>query len=173
MEQTKYLKKSIDDFGKEYVKQLIIELTNADKKATGNLVRSINYKLIEATNEFLIQVIAADYLKYVDEGRAPGKMPPVDKIIAWAKVRNIQPKPPKYKTIDQVGWAIAKGIQKNGIKPTNVIDKSVSKLLQNKRAIDPIAKAYGNDWVEMINKLFSDITSTYGQTIPGQSSGLR
>lgn len=171
--ETNNLKKSIDNFGKEYVKQLVIELINADKKATGNLIRSIDYKLIEATNEFMVQIMAPDYLKYVDEGRKAGKLPPVDKIIAWAKVRNLQPKKPKYKTIEQVGWAVAKGIERNGIKPTNVIDKSISKLLQNKRVIDPIAKAYGNDWVEVINKLFSDITTTYGQSIPGQSSGFR
>lgn len=156
---TYYLKGAIKEFGDEFVKELVRQIIQADKKATGNLIKSLNYKLVEASNEIILQILSADYLKYVDEGRKPGKMPPVKKIIKWAEVRKISYKP-KYKTIDQLGWAIAKSIEKKGIKPTNVIQKAKDKLLSNKSKIDKISRAGLLDVNELINKTLGNLSTT-------------
>ena len=158
---TYYFKQAIKEFGAEYVKELVKQLLLADKKATGELIHSINYKLVEASNEILLEILAAPYLKYVDKGRkAGGKMPPVQPIIKWAKVRNIKPMKGKYKKIDEVGWAIARGIQKNGIKPTNVLEKAKKNIFSNKALIDKLSRGGLLDLNEMINKTFGNLNET-------------
>lgn len=155
---TYYFKQAIKQFGEEYIKELTKQLLIADKKATGELIHSLNYKLVEASNEILLLIHSKAYLINVDQGRKPGKMPPVDPIIKWAKVRNIQPMRPKYKTIEQVGWAIAKSIEKKGIKPTHVLDKAKKTLFQNKAIIDNLSRGGLLDLNELIKKTFANIS---------------
>ena len=152
-----YFKQALKEFGAEYIKELTKQLIIADKKATGELIASLNYKLVESTNEILLQIIATEYLKWVDSGRKPGKMPPVQPIIKWAKVRNIQPTKGKYKTIEQVGWAIAKSIEKKGIKPTNVLDKAKTNLFNNKSLMNKISRGGLLDLNDLINKTFGNL----------------
>lgn len=161
-----YFKKSIQKYGAEYVKELVKQLILADKKATGELMKSIDYRLIEASNEILVRILAAPYLINVDEGRKPGRMPPVASIIKWAKVRGITPNKRKgYKTMNDVGWAIAKKIEKSGIKPTNVIDKTNKAILSNQKLLFDIGNAGLLDINELINKTFYDVSSTFGQLV--------
>lgn len=170
-----YFKTAIRKFGAEYVKELIRQLIAADKKATGQLIASLNYELVEASNEILIHIKSVDYMSVVNNGRRPGaRMPPVDKIIKWAKVRNIKPIKGKYKTIDQVGWAIAKSIQKKGIKETKVIEKAQQSLLNNKKVVDDLGYAGLLDLNDLVNQIFFDLGSkTPAKVNVGGSSGYR
>lgn len=113
------MKLMLDKLGQEYVDWLKELIQIADKVASGKLLKSIDYKLIKTTEKYVLTITGEDYLKWVDMGRkSNSRMPPVDKIIKWAKVKNINS---KGKTIQQLGWAIAKSIQKKGIQPTNIL----------------------------------------------------
>lgn len=68
-----------------------------------------------------------DYWKYVEYGRGPGKMPPVDKIADWIKIKPVIPNPINGKVPDtkQLAFLIARKIGREGIearKPlTNIV----------------------------------------------------
>lgn len=107
-------------FGGEYVAWLKELIQIADKIATGRLLNSIDYKIVKSTEKYLLEITAKDYLKYVDAGRKPnGKLPPVDLIIKWAKLKRLTLH--NGQTYESVGWAIAKSIAKKGIQPTNIL----------------------------------------------------
>ena len=51
-----YFKKAIEKFGEEYIKELTTQLLKAKKKATGELIQSLDYKLVEASNEIILRI---------------------------------------------------------------------------------------------------------------------
>jgi hypothetical protein len=140
--------RKMKEFGKDYVKILVRELLRAGKQATGQLIRSINYKLKEEAEVYLIDIESAPYLKWVDEGRKPGSYPPIKPLIKWAQVKGI----PK-----EAAWGIQKNIYKFGIKPTNVI----SKVVREFETSSTLQRKYENEVVEnlvkMINQNYKEI----------------
>lgn len=59
------------------------------------------------------------YALAIENGRTPGTMPPVNKLISWAERKQIAWVDEKGRTISpaQTGWMIAKKIQREGTKP--------------------------------------------------------
>lgn len=68
---------------------------------TGKLRDSIDYYV----KDNILYITMEDYGVYVDEGRAPGKMPPIKSIEGWAKRKGLNP------------WAVATNISKYGTRP--------------------------------------------------------
>jgi hypothetical protein len=121
-------------FGKDYIKiitQLLLKNNVASrpglrpypKRATGNLIRSFNYRLQDTARGIQTQITALDYLTYVDKGRKIGTYPPIRPLLEWARVKGL---PEGY------AYGAQKNIFKGGIKPTNVIRKS-NALFDNSR----------------------------------------
>lgn len=99
------------------------------KKATGNLVRSIKALDIEfSSNKMQGSISLADYWKYVEHGRKPGKWPPRDKILEWVKVKPVLPRPngnAKPPTQEQLAFLIQRKIGREGIKPGNQFEATL------------------------------------------------
>ena len=150
------LKKAMSKYGKALVLEIVQQLKDAGKEATGNLARSIDYELIEALDTISIGIKAENYLDYVDGGRRRGaKPPPQDAILKWLKVRNIKGRSKtngRFITQKSAAFLIARSIGKNGIKPTFVIKKSLRKLksLQTKLLTDAAVE----DMSKMISAVF-------------------
>jgi hypothetical protein len=119
------LKKALEVFGNEYIEELGNELKDADKDASGNLLRSLDSKVLKTGmgTSHTLQILSEYYLKYVDEGRKAGsKPPPVEAIREWTK----------FKGIDEgLAYPIAKKIGEEGIEPTDVIAKALKKVETN------------------------------------------
>lgn len=148
MDEYKELKKAVDKLGKEYILELSKQLIDADKKASGKLLRSLDYNVIEVLGNLMVRIKAESYLMVVDKGRRPGKMPPVSPIKKWIDQRKIKP---KDMTTDQLAFVIASSIKKKGIKPTNVIQRSIDNILRNKTKI--LAEAASKDVMAQLNKI--------------------
>ena len=106
-------------FGDDYIKILTALLRKKDKKASGALINSLSSKIQQTAKDIVIIIESNDYLKYVDEGRKPGKYPPLNAISKWMALKNI----PK-----EALFPIAKSIYKFGIKPTNVIQQTTKEF---------------------------------------------
>lgn len=147
------LKSALEQVGIDLVKELTKQLLNADKKASGNLIKSLDYKVVETIDGFLLNLLAADYLTFVDQGRKPGKMPPPSKLDKWIVVRGIAPRDKKGRFISRksIQFLIARSIGKKGIKPTNVIRKSIDSIYSNK--IKLLEKAAVEDIEALIQKI--------------------
>jgi hypothetical protein len=126
------LKKAMEKYGEEVITELAVQLRAADKIATGSLIKSLDYDLIEALDTIVLNIKAADYLSVVDKGRKKQKTPPPQKaILKWINVKPL----PKWKdkkgrpiSKNSQAFLIARSIGRNGIKATNVIKKSMNKV---------------------------------------------
>ena len=160
-----YFKKSIDKYGKDYVAELVKQLILAEKKATGELIQSISYTLLETANGIILKIIGKGYLEYVDRGRKAGlKQIPGPVLAKWAKLKEfgLTHNGFKYKNYDQVGWAISKGIQKKGIVATNVLEHTRTNIMNNKVAMDELIQGGYLDIKVMINDYLGQILGPSG-----------
>ena len=147
--------KLANEFGKDYVKVMVGLLKGNRpfaKVASGSLINSINYRLQDTANGIQVQLLANDYLKYVDQGRRPGTYPPIKAIQKWVQIKGIKP---------EAAWAIRQNIYKFGIKPIRVIAKTRFTLETNRKysqkyekmIVDKLTKDIEKDWLYLENSL--------------------
>jgi|TARA_A100001011_G_C14286965_1_gene834249 hypothetical protein len=106
----KKVRQILEEYKDKIVSQLKDRIIQRDLLASKDLLNSIN---AETTDRSII-VSAIDYATYVDEGRGPGKKPPVNKILEWVESKNLTSNNDKYKKHRDMAWAIANGIAKFG-----------------------------------------------------------
>lgn len=134
MAKTEYenLKLAMEKYGEELIIELASQLKSADKVATGALIKSLDYDLIEALDTIAVNIKAANYLSVVDKGRKKNKkQPPQDAILKWVKVKPLprwRDKKGRFISKKSQAFLIARAIGRDGIKPTNVIKKSINKV---------------------------------------------
>ncbi len=108
------IRKTLVDYGKKFgnetIKQLVKELIKLKKVATGKLKDSFDFKLKGAIESFIIEFEAENYVRFVNDGRRPGKFAPVDAIESWCKTKGID---------EKYAYLINLKIKTFGIKPTD------------------------------------------------------
>ena len=105
-------------------------------------------------NFYEIEFNAPSYWKYANDGRRPGKMPPVNVIADWVKRRNITPyalKNGKLPTDDQLAFMIARKIGRDGTTGIHFLEKSVTEA--ENYFISKISDAITEDIKENLNFL--------------------
>lgn len=117
------VQKVLETYGKQVVAEMKTRLIGAGKVASGALLKALGYEVeqnsaSQTVLSITIDTPANEYAYYVDKGRKPGKMPPVDNIKKWCKLKGIP---------EGAAWAIAKNIGKFGIPPTNFYTISVTR----------------------------------------------
>ena len=126
----KHTMKALNDFGNFIITNYKSQL-EAEQMNNGELYRTISYSVSTGNSGWVISVSLADYWKYVEYGRRPGKMPPVSAIENWINVKQIIPHSMTLKsgktvipTIPQLSFLIARSIGRRGIAPKPLFQKS-------------------------------------------------
>jgi hypothetical protein len=154
-------KKALKEFGELWVSTLRDELRNISpfgKYATGKLDKSINYKILERSmNVFDIQLNSEFYLNFIDKGvsgtekrfRTPysykDKPPPIKPLLKWASVKGL----PK-----EVAYASRITIFRFGLKPTNVINRTIRHIEYRSRWVNRFED-------EMVKTILDDIKERF------------
>jgi hypothetical protein len=105
------------EFAESTIQDLVKELVEQKKIATGALKSSFDFNLKGGIENFVIELLAENYVQYVNDGRRPGKWAPVKAIEDWCKVKGIDKK---------FSYPINLKIKTVGIKPTKFFDKVLS-----------------------------------------------
>jgi hypothetical protein len=105
------------DFSNELIKDLVNELVNQGKVASGSLKDSFDFKLKGGIENFVIELISNHYIQYVNDGRRAGKFVPIEPLQSWMKIKSIDLK---------YTYPINLKIKEIGIKPTYFFDKVLS-----------------------------------------------
>ena len=123
--------KALNDFGQKIVDNYRAEL-EACNYQDGQLYRTLSYSVKMGNNSsWLISISLEEYWKYIEYGRRPGKMPPLDVIEKWIDVKQIKPHSMTLKsgktvipTPPQLPFLIARSIGRRGIAPKPLFKKS-------------------------------------------------
>ncbi len=139
------LKKYADIIEKNYKSKL------SDNRASGKLINSVKVE----TDGHLITIKLEDYWKYLEEGRKPGKFPPINQLISWIAEKNIQPKPytlPNRKQVvpteKQLAFLIGRAIKEKGIEPEPDLQETLDEVINN--LVRDLAKATAKDIADKI-----------------------
>lgn len=162
MAKTEYenVKKAMEKYGEELIVELAVQLKAADKKATGDLIKSLDYELIEALDTIVVNIKSLNYLDYVDKGRRPGSQPPQEAILMWVNKKPLprwRDKKGRFISKASQAFVIARAIGRDGIKPTNVIKKSINKVKRIQAKL--ITEAAGADIRELVKNVLVNARS--------------
>ena len=122
------LEKALNDFISDFINTYKGLLIRDDKKASGDLLRSIKPIEIEfSSNKISGSISLREYWNYIEYGTGPQHIPdkrqqywpPRDKILKWIKVKPVIPRPNNgiMPTEKQLTFLISRKIHDDGIKP--------------------------------------------------------
>jgi len=118
MESTENLDIALLDFGQRIIDEMQNQLFENKSVNTGDLARSITQKIVSQEDRETLQVSLLWYGELLEDGgpgRRAGRMPPIRPIEGWIKRKKI-PIPATFKSPKSFAFAIAKSIEKRGVK---------------------------------------------------------
>lgn len=127
-------KKVLLDYAEELQHMYTSSLIGNDHFATGGLIQAVKYNVVVDNRVISIEMQLAKYWKWVEEGRKPGKFPPIDKILKWIQDKPVRPKPNekgKLPSPKPLAFLIARKIANEGTKGTHDLHDS-NKILWKK-----------------------------------------
>ena len=128
MIEFKNLQEALAQYAQAIADKYKTNLESSGRRATGQLITSVNTVVVVNENEFAIDLNLEDYWKYVEEGRGAGKFPPPDKILEWIRVKPILPYPDrngKLPTENQLAFLIGRKIANEGFEGSNDLENTM------------------------------------------------
>ena len=151
----------MDEFGKLWVKTLREQLITTQpfpKRATGDLYNSVQYRVTQREDDWTLTLLSEDYLKFVDKGVSgtqrkyntpysyKTKKPPISVIKQWTRVKGIP---------EEAAYPIQNKIFRFGLKPTNVINKSIREIEYRSKWINKFEESITNEILSWIKESFN------------------
>ena len=137
------LKEALETYGQVLEEQYREQIASTSAFASGRLFDSVHHIVTVEDHTIDLSLSLEDYWKWVEEGRGPGKFPPLDKIEEWIRIKPIAPYPDSRGIVpsnSQLAFLIGRKIAEEGTEGRH--------LLQN--AIDGT-----QDWMEIIDQAIS------------------
>ena len=124
------LQQVLDDFTKDVAETYKSLLLRDGKNATGELISSIKPMTPELVDgAFECSLSLAPHWKYVENGRRPGKFPPIDNILDWVKAKPLLARPNRLDRKEiapkQLAFLVARKIATKGIQPGNQLEEAI------------------------------------------------
>lgn len=128
MIQFNHLQDALARYSQAIADQYKQNLEDSGRRATGQLISSVNTRVSVDGSVFEIELQLEDYYYYVENGRGPGKFPPPDKILEWIRVKPILPTPDingKLPTENQLAFLIGRKIANEGFEGTHDLENTM------------------------------------------------
>ena len=113
------------------------------------LVNSITVDFKKENDIYSFTIELESYWKYIEEGRQPGKFPPINSILNWVRRKNI-PIGGRIKTPEQMAFVIARHIKNRGIPAKPFLNNSFG---DDYDLANDLANALADDIENNINQL--------------------
>ena len=111
----------LNRYGQRVIDLYRSNLSNSGHNATGKLASTASFNVEVSGEEINVTIHLEDYYRYIEEGRRPGRFPPVDAILGWIQAKNIMPREinGKLPTEQQLAYLIGRKIAEQGIEGTH------------------------------------------------------
>lgn len=149
------LQKVLQDYAKEAEEVYKYQISLGGKNASRKLTDSVTSKVVVNGQAFEIYLNLQHYWKYIEEGRKPGKFPPVGAILNWISVKPILPRPDDEGNLErlkpkQLSFLIGRKIKEEGIDPFPALKTTQEEL--NRIYHDRLSAALANDIGKYVRK---------------------
>ena len=82
----------LNRYGQRVIDLYRSNLSNSGHNATGTLASTASFNVEVASDNINVTIHLEDYYRYIEEGRSPGRFPPVDAILSWIQAKHIMPR---------------------------------------------------------------------------------
>src|SRR5687768_6531539 len=79
----------LSKYGESITAAIKSNLQKSNSLTTGELYNSVHFEIYFVGDVISLGILANDYLKWVDQGRKPGKKPPLSAILKWVKTKRL------------------------------------------------------------------------------------
>lgn len=149
------LTRLLENCGEQIIDIYRRKLYEGGSNASGQLGNSL--RAIVSVNEgvYVLELALSSYWKYVENGRQPGKFPPLDVIKQWIQIKPVIPniRNGKLPTLDQLTFLISRSIARNGIQPKNYLANTIREFEYDPQFYEAVTKDIDRN-VDLIFKDF-------------------
>lgn len=135
------------------------KLTDKEINASYKLLNSVETTVKRNDDEFIVSINLEPYWYYVENGRKPGRFPPVDKILEWVRIKPVIPYSDsrgRLPTEEQLAFLISRKIAEQGTEGRNVLYETVDEL--NRYYLPKLQQALDRDF----NRFYYEIDTYIG-----------
>ena len=166
MEDIKWtrLTEVLNEFADAFIQNARNNLEANKSNASYNLYNSFE-KVIEVGEDyFKVSISLADYWQFLENGRGPGKFPPVDKIKEWIEVKPVNPTPlsnGKTPSVEQLSFLIGRKIAYEGTEAQPFFEPAKEQTIREfeDKINEAIEEDVSNFILELVEKEMRDIFS--------------
>lgn len=136
------------------------KLTEKDINASYTLLNSVETTVKRNDDEFIVTINFEPYWYYVENGRGPGKFPPIDKILSWIRIKPIIPYSDsrgRIPTEESLAFLIARKIAEQGTEGRHVLYETVEEL--NRAYLPKLQQALDRDFNRFSYEIISYVSS--------------
>ena len=122
---------TLDDYAEKAKELYKRKLTEKEINASYKLLNSVETTVKRNDDEFTVTINLEDYWIYVENGRKPGRFPPIDKILEWIRVKPVIPYSDsrgRLPTEEQTAFLISRKIAEQGTEPEHVLAETITEL---------------------------------------------
>lgn len=138
---------TLDEYAEKAKELYKRKLTDKGINASYKLLNSVETVVRRNDDEFIVTINLEDYWIYVENGRGPGKFPPIDKILEWIRVKPVIPYTDsrgRLPTEEQLAFLISRKIAEQGTEGRNVLYETVDEL--NRYYLPKLQQALDRDF---------------------------
>lgn len=154
------LERVLGEYADAFIERARQTMESNGTNASHNLSDTME-KIIEIGEDwYKVSISLADYWKYVEEGRGPGKFPPPPAIRSWIEVKPVQPREinGRTPTIDQLTYLIGRKISREGTEAQPFFEPTKEEI--NTEWEDKIDEAISQDVMAFIDEKVEQMMRT-------------
>lgn len=138
-------------------------LIRSERIASGDLLNSVEYRVIQDGAEYEVQLSLAEYWKYVEYDTKP-HWPPVSAIREWIRVKPVLPRPDangRIPTPRSLAFLIGRKISMEGTEGSHDLERAIDAV--NREYRDKLVVALSRDTDTLMKVIVGEIRGSLTQ----------
>ena len=122
---------TLDEYAEKAKELYKRKLTDKELNASYKLLNSVETTVKRGDDTFTVSINLEDYWIFVENGRKPGRFPPVSKILDWIRIKPVIPYSDsrgRLPTEEQLAFLISRKIAEQGTEGRHVLYETVDEL---------------------------------------------
>lgn len=148
------LYKALQLYGEKLISIYRQKLAQYNVDASGLLGNTLNYIISDNEGSYELSLDIQDYWKYVEEGRRPGRFPPLNEIKQWIKIKPVLPNGygGRLPSTDQLSYLIGRKIATKGTRGRYIYKATIEEL----GVFEAFEEAISKDLSLQVDDIFID-----------------
>lgn len=151
---------TLDEYSEKAKELYKRKLTDKEINASYKLLNSVETTVKRNDDEFIVSINLEPYWYYVENGRKPGRFPPIDKILEWVRIKPVIPYSDsrgRLPTEEQLAFLIARKIAEQGTEGKHILYETVDEL--NRYYLSILKQSLERDFARFESEIVSYVSS--------------